>query len=346
MAPEFKKIGHNIDLIGLVIHQIDKKQGIRLANVKAAEKLIQLTEKEKAFIGRINKAYYQKSNPVYGIFGIEDNSFKNMLAQYIKDKDFLEFSIKASKHYKKVIESSAPATGGFMIFAHYNNTEKDHSYLMLLTINNNDGYVVSEKDLTIESIKNLDLSKVDLACIINLTKWINIEDGTDTESKTYLSFIKGNKDISYYFMTFIDLDNKTTSTESTLRLMKALDAFQEAKGLVREERIRQRNDVYQYCNQCIDSKKEILLTSISTLIDIENPNDFMEFAAEEKYSVSSIISGDKAKLKTMKYVIYKDKKLSIEFDSSLLGRDIIYDEKKKQMTIKNLPAGLIAQISK
>lgn len=346
MATEFKKIGHNIDLKGLVIHQIFKMQGLRQATVKAAEKLIKYSEKEQAFIGRINKAYYQKSNPVYGIFGNGDTSFKKLLTQYLKEKDFLKFTTSASNHYKIVIESSAPATGGFMIFAHYTNTEKDNDYLMVLTINNNDGYVVSEKDLTIESIKNLDLSKVDLACIINLTKWANIEAGNDTESKTYLSFIKGNKDISYYFMTFIDLDNKTTSTESTLRMMKALDAFQESKGLVREERIKQRNEVYQYCNQCIDQKKEILLTSISTLIDIENPNDFMEFAAEEKFGVSAIISGDKARLKTMKYVIYKDKKLSIEFDSSLLGRDIIYNEKKKEMIIKNLPAGLIDQISK
>lgn len=344
MAKELKRIGSNIDLKGIIIHQVVKVAGERYAKVKSASKLIEIEDKEKLFIGRINKAYYRKSSPIYGIFGNEDSTFKNLLNKYNENSDFYTFSVNALAHYKIVIEKTVPATGGFVIFAHFLNTENNNDYMLVLTITNKEGYVVSEDDLTIMDIKNLDLSKVDVACMINLTKWENIEAGIDKVSKTYLSFVKGNKDISYYFMSFIDCDNKTTGSESTKRLTTALDAYCNEKNYDRSTKIRKRNEIFQYCVDCIDKKVEIQLSAISALLDAENPKDFQKFAADEKYGVSSSISGDKSKLRTMKFVLYKDKTMTVEFDCSLLGHNIIYNSQKKELTIKNLPQDLINQI--
>lgn len=213
-------------------------------------------------------------------------------------------------------------------------------------INNKDGYVVNDSDLTIRDIKNLDLSKVDVACMINLTKWNDIELGIDTESKTYLSFVRGNKDVSYYFMSFIDCNNKTTSSESTQRLLNAVDAYSDLKLFDRETRIQRRNEIYKYCDDCITEKKEIHLAVISALLDPENPSEFQEFASDETYKVSSIISGDKTKLKPMKYIIYKakDKKIAIEFDCSLLDKEVVYNRQKNELTVRQLPKEFANQI--
>ena len=94
----------------------------------------------------------------------------------------------------------------------------------------------------------------------------------------------------------------------------------------------------------MNKKREIQLSAISALFDNENPDAFQEFAADEKYGVSSIISGDRAKLKIMKFVTYKDKNMTIEFDCDLLGKNVIYDAKFNKLTIKNLPQELINQI--
>lgn len=344
MAKELKRIGSNIDLKGIIIHQVVKESGERIVVMKKANELLKMEEKEKLFIGRINKAYYQKSGPVYGIFANEKPKFKDLLKVYREENDFYSFSVKALEYYKSVLQETPAATGGFVIFCHFINTDNDNEYMLILTINNKDGYVVRETDLTIEDIKNLDLSKVDVACMINLTKWENIELELDKESKTYLSFVKGNKKVSYYFMSFIDCDNKTTSAISTQRLTNALDAYCDVKNYDRETKIRKRNEIFLYCEECINDKKEIQLTTISALLDAENPVDFEEFAADEKYSVSSIISGDKTKLKKMKFVLYKDKKLTVEFDLKLLGREVIYNQQRRELLIKNLPQELIDQI--
>lgn len=341
---EIKRIDSNINLKAIVIHQVLKEAGVRHTTLKSAPQLLKIEDKERLFVGRIYKVYYKKSSPIYGIFGNEDPIFKNLLKSYNSEDNFYSFSLKALNHYKKVVEASIPATGGFVIFAHFQNTESKNDYMLVLTINNKDGYVVSESDLTIKDNKNLDLSKVDVACMINLSKWIEIESGKDKDSKTYLSFVKGNKDVSYYFMSFIDCDNKTTSSESTQKLTNALDAFSKEKNYDRETKIRKRNEIFKYCEDCINEKREIQLSVISNLIDPENPEEFQTFASDEKYGVSSTISGDKSKLKPMKFVTYKDKKMTVEFDCNLLGKDVIYNPQKKELTIKNLPTALINQI--
>jgi len=344
MAKGLKEIGHNIDLKNIVIHQVIKQQGVRDTVLKKAHGLLKISKREKMFVGRINKVYHQKSSPIYGIFGNEDETFKNFIRKYQQDDDFYTFSVEALKHYEKVLKSEIASTGGFVIFAHFINTDNKNENLLVLTTNNKNGYVVNENDLTINDSKSLELNKLDVACMINISKWENIEQGIDSEIKTYLSFIKGNKDVSYYFMSFIDCHNKQTGTEATQRLVKAMDAYCEKYD--KEAKISKRNEVYRYCADCMTDKREIQLSVVSAILDPDNPIDFQEFASDEKYGVSAVISGDKTKIKPLKFVVYKGKQISVEFDCSLLGKDVIFNSEKNILTLKNLPQELTKQIPK
>jgi len=339
------KVNHiNTNLKSIVIHQAIKTAGDRKTDIKFASGPLAIGEKEKAFIDKINKVYFKKSGPTFGIFANQNTIFKDSLNTYIKGDDFYSFTKKSLEHYKEILIDTPAASGGFLIFAHYSNKISGDEYVLVLSINNKDGYVVEDSDLTLLDIKNLDLNKVDIACIINLTKWKNHEVGINDGCKTYLSFIKGNKDISYYFMSFIDCDNKTTSAESTIRLIKAIDDFCDEACYDREERIRKREEIFIYCEGCIKDRKEIQLSAVSALLEPEYPQRFMEFASDEKYSVSPIISGDRAKLKTIRFISFKSSKMSVEFDSNLLGRDIVYNPTKKELTFKKIPQALIDQI--
>lgn len=341
---KLKQYGSNLTVNGFVIHQLNKIAGDRNVALKTAKDTICVNQKERMFLGRLNESYYKKSNPTYGIFGGADPRFRTALENYLSSQDFLTFSIEGASLYKKTLEATIGATGGFLIFSDFINSENNNRYLLILTINNKDGYVVSEVDLTLQDIKNLDLSKVDVACMINLTRWKAIEDGSDQESKTYLSFVRGNKDVSYYFMSFVDCDNKTTNTESTKRLIKALDEYTTEKGYDRTTRIKKKNEVYEYCTDRIKQKEEIQLASISALLDPDNIDDFLHYAASEKYGVSETIKGDRTQLRRIKYIMYKDSKYTLEFDADLLGKEIIYNKQKNELTFKKLPEALISQI--
>ncbi len=347
MTKEIKEIGHNVQLKGIVIHQVSKIAGITSCNIKFATTELPKSSKEKKFIGSIDKAYYKKSNPNYGIFGVEEPLFKTELSNYIKGEiDFLNFTKKSVEQYKKEISRSAPATGGLIVFAHYLKTDKSEDYLLVLTTNNKDGYAINEADLTINGIKNLDLSKIDVACLINITKWQIIERNIDTESKTYLSFVRGNKEVSLYFMKFIDCQDKTTSTESTRRLITAIDDYCNKQGFTRDSKIKKKNEIFDYCNDCRKNGKEISLITISAIFDPENADVFKEFASDEDYGVSEIISGDSKQLRRIKFYKYKGDGITIEFDSDLYNKKVFYDKDKKQLTFKNLSSQLIAELEK
>ncbi|MGL5256522.1 MAG: nucleoid-associated protein [Proteocatella sp.] len=344
---DLKKKGNDINIEGIVIHQVIKDAHSFHCNVKLAEKEIQATEREKIFVGNIKESYYKKSNPTYGIFGEGDEMFYQLLTKYVnKEISFLVFSQEATNYYQKVISRSAPATGGNLIFIHFLNTTLNEEHLLVLTINNKDGYVIDEKNLTIKNIKNLEMGRIDVACLINLTKWEKFKGNENGDVKTYLSFVRGNKGVSLYFMEFINCNNRTTSTESTKRLVNTIDQYYKDKNIDRDTAIQKKNSVFNYCMDCLNNKKEISLGAISALLDNENPDAFKEYAGQEEFGVSEIISGDKTQLRKIKYTDYVSDKLTIKFSNDELDKTIFYDKKKKILTLKKLPQELIKELEK
>lgn len=341
---KLEKLSNILEIKNIVIHQLIKEANKRPVSNKQAEALLNVTEKEKMFMGRIHKSYYGKSSPVYGIFGDEDNSFKNLLESYIEEKDFYQFSVDVMHLYESRLRATISASGGFMLLCDYVSKKSKDYNLLVVMMNNKDGYMVKE-DLTLSEVKNLDLSKVDVAALINISKWNAVRRGEDTESKSYLSFVKGLKKVSFYFMSFIDCSDKTTSSESTERLLNAIDDYLQNKEYSREDCIKKRTNLQYYCQECLAKKKEILLDNVSMIINPEEPEDFKKMASDENYKVSAIISGDKSKLKTLNTVIYKGSTFSITFDYNLLGDDIIF-EKDESLTLKNLPLELKEKIRK
>jgi nucleoid-associated protein len=342
-----KNKNENLEIKNFVIHQLLKDAGTRVVKSKQAKKLITINEKEKTFLNNLDKSYHKKSSPIYGIFANERPNFKNDLISYSNNEfTFYDFSISVMNYYKEILENTPAATGGYMILCEYTNKSTLKDLLLVLMINNKEGYVVNEIDLTLDDIKNLDLNRVDVACLINLTEWKNIEEELETDRQTYLSFVKGMKQVSYYFMTFVDVDNKKTSTESTNNLIKAFDEYSTEKKWDRDTKIKKRNQIFEYSHECMATKNEILLKRISTILDPENPNDFENFSTEEGRKVSSVISGDKSKMKVFKYLTYSDESLKIEFDSALLLNETIhYDKVLNKLTIKNLPQELVDKIN-
>lgn len=293
----------------------------------------------------MHSSYFKKSSPIYGVFGEDNPNFKIKLKEYIAEKSlFLDFTKNAAEIYKREIQKSAPASGGFLIFADYINTDSNINFLLVLTTNNKDGFAINDK-LEIEGIKTIDMSKVDVACLINITKFGKIEV-EDTKDDTYLSFVKGNKDISVYFMTFIDCNDKTSSKLSSNRLLKAIDEFMTNRGWNYETKRQKKNDIYAYCDKCMSNKEGIKLSTISDLIDSENADDFLQFASDESRGVSSVISGQRSELRKLKSIYYKDTTMTLSFDRDLLKDRIKYDPNKKSLTFKNIPQELIDQINK
>lgn len=344
-----KEKGHNITVTNIVVHKVNKMGGQKNTSLKLAAKELIIGKQEIYFVADIRASFQKKSKPTYGIF--EDynpfNGFHQQLTQYIGgETDFLSFTQRSLQYYENLINKSAPATGAFMVFADFVLKDNKDRYILIFSINNDNGYNLSE-DLTIQQILNLDLSKLDVAALINISKWQKYSVGHEEGVRTYLSFIKGKKNLSDYFLDFIGCADKSTNEDSSRQLVTALNRFLEEKGLSSEESKYKKKVVFDYCQSCMKEKREVLLDQISYLLDEEDPNAFAQFASSEEYGVGEIIKPDSSILRSLHFIEYRSEDLTLVFSNSLMSKKkIIYNANNKTLTIKELPESLINQIER
>lgn len=345
---EFKEKGHDIDVSNIVVHKINKFGGQKATSLKLRDKELKIAKQEIFFVADIRKSFQKKSRPTYGIFDSRRsiNNFSALLQSYVDgDIDFLEFTKESMKYYETEIGKSAPATGAFVVFANFSKNDNKDRYLLIFSINNNNGYNLNEDELTIQQILNLDLSKLDVAAMVNISRWQKYIAKEDEDIRTYLAFIKGKKKLSDYFLDFIGCADKSTNTDSSKLLVSALNKFLDDSDYSKEEIKARKKAVFDYCQTCILEKKEVLLDQISYLVNEEDPESFAAFAASEENGVSEIIKPDNAVLRSLQYIDFKSKDLSISFSKSKLNKkEIVYNPQSKSLTIKSLPEDLIKQL--
>lgn len=339
---QLKKKGHDVEIKAIIVHQVNKEAHSRHVSVKRADKVILPTDKEKRFIADLHKSYYERSSPIHGVFDNDNTNIRGLLDEHLQGGSFLDFSLKAVNRYKEKIEASDPATGGYLVICEYTKTGSNTDFLLVLTTQNKEGFTIND-NLTIESVESIDMSKVDVACLINLTRYAQVKDLAENNS-AYLSFVRGNKDLSFYFMSFMGCKDKTTPVEASRLLMKSIDAYCDAKHYDSEQRRLKKDQIYAHCLAQINNREAISLHSISALINPMEPEDFKVFASEQ-YNISSTISGSKSELRKLTSIYYKGKTLMVSFDRKLVNdKVVVYDADKKELLIKNVPDELANQI--
>lgn len=325
-----------VNLKAIVVHQVNKVRG-GTATLVPRDALLPITDTERHFITNVREVYYKKSNPIYGVFDSNIVSFpyQNILQKYLDDEcNFLSFTIDAMEHFRSIINDVHQATGGYVVFAHFDDV---HEFIIAIVLNNKRQYNINDT-LSIEKIFSLDIDKLDVANFVNVDRW---RDG----SETYLSFARGRKDVSLYFKNFIGCTDQISSREQSKRLKKALLAFLDTLDISNSLKEEKRNQVYNYCMEKIKQSGDISLSHISSILDNDNPDSFQHFASSEEFQVSSTIRGHRQALKNLKFYVYRSKDLTIEFDSALMSSNrIVYDQEQNELIIKNVPDDLRQQI--
>lgn len=326
-----------MNLKHLIIHKLEKKQGSNAKLTKASKEL-RIGPVHQSFMSEVKSVYYKKSNPIYGVFDSAEESYpyQKYLDDYLSRKlKFKEFTEKAILHFEKVINEISQATGGYVLFCHFETTE---DFLATIVLNDKESYII-DNNLDINANFRLDIEKLDVANFTNCTKWNNNED-------IYLSFTRGKKAVSNYFKKFIGCTDFTSSKESSENLKRALNDYFIHAGYDQKTTDDIKATIFSYCEERSKKKEDISLEFLSSLVSHDEPDAFKEFASSEKYQVSAAFKGHTNTLRSLKYYTHKSKDLTIVFDHKLLNNSIFYEEKKNQLLIKKIPDDLREQLSK
>ena len=199
------------------------------------------------------------------------------------------------------------------------------------------------EELSLLTIKRLDLDHIRLAARINLSEW-----KSNPQSKQYISYIKGKhgRRINEYFRDFIGCQEGIDGPSETRTLLKAFSDFVESEDLPEESAREKTQTLVSYSMAQAKLGEPITLDELSGLIDEDRPKSFYDFIKAKDYGLSETLPPDKKTLNKFRRFTGRAEGLSISFEAHLLGDKIEFDEEGGTLTLRGLPTQLTEQLKR
>ena len=324
-------------ILNSIVHRLEKERNTKSV-LKLRDTILDVNEPVENLLSEIKKVYNNKTGKSYGIFesDITIYPFSNYLKNHIDKKlEFIDFTKKAMSLFKSKIDVANLATGGYVLFIHYDN------YLMIVMLNDKSGVTIDDKTLEVLDASHLELDKLHLAARIDLYSW------NKKDSQKYLSFVKGrssNDSVSLYFRGFLGCTDYTDPKAQTQLLLKVVDDFCSNKQYNNDERQNYRQRVFDYCDDKRKNREPVYLEDLSHNLNEENPGEFLQYANSEENGLNSGFEPHRDTLQRLRRYVGQDNKLTIKFEAELLGNRIIYDPDNKSLLINKLPVSLENQL--
>lgn len=262
----------------------------------------------------------QRSGQVFADIGKDGNTFAEILDRYLsKEISFIRFSKRLADELANSMKGAPLATGGYMAIAEYTASPR---HLLILMIKQEEGYAVDPNTLELRQSVQLDLTT------INVGAKINLEDYAAGNVR-HLSLVRGLKELSKYFRNFIGVENFKSAREETSELASVMDHyFRENHENYDTARVQEiKRNVAQLIKE---SKGEITpLITIAGLVNPLDPEGFHEYANAN--GVSAEITGDADVIKGWLRVRYKNPKLLLDFEKSLLHQSIHWSKEEDRL---------------
>ncbi|EKT4528449.1 MULTISPECIES: nucleoid-associated protein YejK [Pseudomonas] len=320
-----------------VIHHIDKKPDGNPAVLRHAASVLNESDVVENLLADLNDAYNAKQGKAWGYFHPESGAYpmSRWLREFLDgEKNFHDYSTEAVDHLTRLMEESNLATGGHVLFAHYQQGMTE--YLAIALLHHREGVTVTE-GLDVAPSRHLDVGQLHLAARINLSEWKNNQN-----SKQYISFIKGKngKKVSDYFRDFIGCQEGVDGPGETRTLLKAFSDFVESEDLPEQAAREKTQTLVDYATTQTKLGEPVTLEELSSLIDEDRPKAFFDHIRNKDYGLSPEIPADKRTLNQFRRFTGRAEGLSISFEAHLLGDKVEYDEAAGTLIIKNLPTQL------
>jgi nucleoid-associated protein len=205
-----------------VVHELKKEQHIASAVLETSDSVIPINETTIKLVTDLNKRFLSQ-NSFNAIFANQVDSFPAGFITYNQNRteaSLMTFTKSASEILRQRVHVSAPAKGGYLIFADYIN--HGHFFAVFL-IRNTTGMVIEKQgnQYVIGSNIHIDLENLAMACRINC----DIYDDAGNEER-YLRFVKNDSEnLSAYFRDWITMNNSESMRANTKNLHTVLKSL-------------------------------------------------------------------------------------------------------------------------
>lgn len=331
----------------IALHFISKQEENAEIIFRQGPEKIEVTNKIENFVDALHAIYNSKASKAYGFFDAEPNTdeapkFVEIMEDYLnQDKSFFDFGIDAAGLLTTELAKYDLAETGYLVICHYEYM--GGRYIIAAVIPVTEHYSV-DGDLNISAAKHLDTAKLQLAARIDLFDYQNHAEGN-----RYISFIKGRagRKVSDFFLDFLSCKEGVNTKEQSLTLVQAVEDFVNVNQLDSQEKQQVRKDLLSYCKEQKESAQEVSIKELGEVINTDSSNDtgdFYKFCQEQSYPLEDSFPHDQAVInKVTKYSGYGNG-ISLSFERSHFGQDVVYNQANDSLTIYKVPPNLKSQL--
>ena len=324
----------------LIIHEVKKQVGSE-SQIRFSEEEISINEIAKSFIEQVREVYNKRTGRYNGIFNSDtlNYPFQVKLGSFIESEaSFLELSKQSMRILKKSIDKQTLATGGYIIFSFYKQSNQD--FLMVIMLHDKESYVIDDQ-LKLKNSFQLNLDELSMASRVNIGQWQENKD-------SYLTFVRGKKrqEVSGYFFEFLGCTRNTSSSESTSKLLNALTDFMNEKEYSQEQKSKIRERTFYFCDDHRKNKKQVAIIDLSNYL-FENEVEAEEFfavATSDRYKLDTHIDINRDKLRSLRVYKLSWRDITVSFPNGTPLVDI--DEESRTLVLKEVPIKHLEQIRK
>ncbi|NVO74243.1 nucleoid-associated protein [Photobacterium damselae] len=326
-----------MELNNIIFHEVITEQHKAAVQVKPRDKCLDLPDvRANNLIESVLGSYDKEASLAYAGF-IADSFFPNKLDKLLsKQDDFYLFSLNVLHHLRSEMGKVPASTGGYLTISQYQSDEEVKVLIILLK--DKEGIGIS-KNLELEDVHSLNLDKLHAAALINITRW-------KSKQERYISFLKGksrDREVVGYFKSLLSIDEDmyTDPAKHTKDLVTVIKNYCTDK-VSEVEAGNIKNRVHLFSIDRADKNETVLLTEIASLVNPENPQEFIDYIKEQKFEIPGEFKPVAKRLK--KLVSYRVKgettNYTLSFEHSAVEDNKIWINKEEHIVISDVPQWL------
>ena len=336
----------SLSISNIALHFLTKKEETGEVLIKFGPENIDISAKIQNFVEVLHQIYNKKGNKGYGHFSSmpaegDQARFVDVMESYLSDtQSFNDFGHQATNLLKNELSKYDLAETGYLVLCHYEHM--GGRYLIASIIPISEHYSV-DSELNISADQHLDTEKLQLAARIDL-----VDYQQNAQGNRYVSFIRGRagRKVSDFFLDFLSCEEGLNAKEQTQTLVQAVEDYVSVNQLDAQEKQDTRKELLSYCKEQNASSQEVSLQEIDKVVsksDAEG-NGFYEFCQSQDYQIEDSFPHDQAVVnKVTKYSGYGNG-ISISFERSHFGQDVVYNAANDSLTIYKVPPNLKDQL--
>lgn len=329
----------------IALHFLTKKEETGEVLIRFGAETLEVSNKIQSFVESLHNIYNKKGNKGYGHFSTQPAEgdqarFVDIMESYLSEvQDFNAFSQQATHLLKNELSKYDLAETGYLVLCHYEHM--GGRYLIAAIIPISEHYSV-DSELNISADQHLDTDKLQLAARIDLFDYQQNASGD-----RYVTFIRGRagRKVSDFFLDFLGCEEGLNVKEQTQNLVQAVEDYVSVNQLDAAEKQQTRKELLSYCKEQKESAQDVSLKEIDKVVSKnEDGNSFYEFCQTQDYQIEESFPHDQAIVnKVTKYSGYGNG-ISLSFERSHFGQDVVYNAANDSLTIYKVPPNLKNQL--